>query len=100
MKYTLRFETTRNRKITVASSDSLLKLCKIRKMTFRKGNGYLHIVETIDAHDELAFTYDEGWLFDYELEDFNRFKNKVDNGHYYKSYDYSKRIREAYWLVL
>lgn len=94
--YTLYYQpqTSSNRVIAVASSNSLLKLCKIRKMTFRIGNGHFCIVETKDADDELAFTYDEGWLFDYEREDFNRFSAKVDNGKYYKTYDYIQRVRE------
>lgn len=100
MKYTLCFENASGRRIAVTSSNSLLKLCKIMKMTFKNGNVRFCIVETKDADDELAFTYDDGWLFDYELEDFNRFRNKVHDGHYYKTYDYSKRVRERSLTIL
>ena len=94
MKYTLRLELSNGRKIAVASSNSLLKLCKIRKMTFSNGGPRFCIIETADKDDEFAFTYDEGCLFSDELEDFNRFKNKVDNGRYFPTYDYRQRARE------
>lgn len=100
MKYTLCFETASGHRIAVTSSDSLLKLCKIRKMMLKNWNCRFCIVETEEKDDEFSVTYDEGWLFDYELDEFNRFRNKVDNGNYYKSYDYSHRVRAGYLPTL
>lgn len=100
MKYTLCFETASGRRIAVTSSNSLLKLCKIRKMTFKNRNLHSCIVETKEKDDKFTFTYDEGWLFDYDLDEFNRFRSNVDAGEYYKSYDYSNLVRARHLQTL
>lgn len=100
MKYTLCFETDSCRRIAVTSSNSLLKLCKIRKIMSKNSNWHFCIVETKEKDDKFSFTYDEGWLFDYELYEFNRFRDKVDSGNYYKSYDYSRIVNDNYLATL
>lgn len=96
MKYTLYYEpsTASYRKFAVATSDSLLKLCKIKYMTFRNLKGFPYIVETARADDKDAFLYGAGCLFEYEYAEFVQFANKVDESKYYNSYDYSQRVRE------
>lgn len=82
------------RKFAIATSDSLLKLCKIECMTFRDCEGFPFIVETAKADDKDAFRYGAGCLFEYEHAEFVQFANKVNEGKYYNSYDYSQRVRE------
>lgn len=96
MKYTLYYQplTASDRKIAVVTSDSLLKLCKIQKMTFyHHGKGHTYIVETASANDKDAYLYGAGLLFDDEYDEFLRFVKKVDKGKCYASYDYSQRVR-------
>lgn len=96
MKYTLYYQpkTASNRKIAVATSDSLLKICKIKEMTFHNNSkGYMYITETAKANDKDAFLYGPGCLFYDEYAEFLKFANNVNEGKYYTSYDYSQRVR-------
>lgn len=83
-----------DRVIAVASSDSILKLLKIKYMTFHHLTGFPYIIRTEDFGDKDAFQYGLGCLLVPEYDDFIRFSEKVDEGKYYKTYNYSQRVRE------
>ena len=94
--YTLYYQpkTAVDRVISVATSDSLLKLCKINYATFHNRKGFSYIIRTEDFGDKDAFQYGLGCLFEYEYDKFIRFSDNVDEGKYYNTYDYSQRVRE------
>lgn len=94
--YTLYYQpkTAVDRVIIVATSDSLLKLVKIEYATFHNRKGFSYIIRTGDFGDKDAFQYGSGCLLVPEYEDFMRFSVKVDDGKYYKTYNYSQRVRE------
>lgn len=96
MKYTLYYQPPASgRKIAVVTSDSLLKLCKIKYMTFTayKREGFPFIAETGQQNNENSFCYGPWCLFDYERDEFIRFMVNVSAGRYCKTYDYSQRVR-------
>lgn len=95
MKYTLYYQpqTASNQKIAVATSDSLLELCKIKYMTFHNRMGFPYIVETANANKKDAFLYGGGCLPIVEYTELVRFVDRVNAGSYYTSYDYSQRVR-------
>ena len=94
--YTLYYEphAAIRRTIAVATSDSILKLLKIKYMTFHNRKGFSYIIRTEDFGYKDAFNYGLGCLLVPEHEDFMRFSAKIDNGKYYKTYDYIQRVRE------
>lgn len=94
--YTLYYQpqSSSNRVIAVATSDSLLKLNKINYATFHNCKGFTYIIRTEDFGDKYAFNYGAGCLLTPELDDFNRFVDNVDAGKDYKTYNYSQRVRE------
>ena len=94
--YTLYYQpkTSVNRVIAVASSDSILKLLKIKYMTFHHRMGFPYIIRTEYFGNKDAFQYGLWCLLVPEYDDFIRFIDKVDKGKYYKTYDYSQRVRE------
>lgn len=93
--YTLYYQpqASSDRTIAVTTSNSLLKLCKIKYATFRNCMGFPYIIRTADFGDKDAFNYGLGSLLVPEYDDFMRFSDKVDKGKYYASYDYSQRVR-------
>ena len=95
-RYTLYYQpqASSDRTIAVATSDSLLKLCKIKRMTFRNYNGFPYIIKTEDFGNIYAFIYGVTSLFDYEFNEIMRFNDKVNRGKYYMTYDYSQRVRK------
>lgn len=94
--YTLYYQpqASSDRIIVVASSNSLLKLVKIKYATFHNCKGFPYIIRTEDFGDKDAFQYGLGCLLVPEYDDFIRFIDKVYKGKYYKTYDYSQRVRE------
>lgn len=96
MYYTLYYQpqTSSDRTIAVATSNSLIKLIKIKYATFRNCKGFPYIIRSEDFGYKDAFQYDLGCLFVPELDDFKRFVAKVDAGKDYKTYNYSQRVRE------
>lgn len=94
--YTLYYQqrTSSDRIIAVATSDSLLQLCKIKYATFHNRKGFPYIIRTEAFGDKDAFNYGPGCLFVPEYDDFMRFCDKVDAGKYYKTYNYIQRVRE------
>lgn len=91
MEYTLYYQLASGRSIAVATSDSLLKLCKIKYMTFHGRKGFPFIVKSADGPSADSINYGAGCL-----DELIRFMNKVDSGKYYSSYDYRQRVRERY----
>lgn len=84
--YTLYYRpnTSVDRFIAVATSKSLLKLCKIQVTTF------------YNRKYDTSFIMQKGGntcclLTDCEYEKLRRF---TDSGKYYKSYDYAQRVRD------
>lgn len=100
MLYKLYYQTQDGSHATVATSDSLLKLLKIKKMTFHHDKRTAYIVRTAEEHDECAFHYDCACLTRSSYADFVKFRDAVDGGKYFKSYDYSQRAREHYLATL
>ena len=96
MYYTLYYQpqTSINRIIAVATSDSLIKLLKIKYATFHNRKGVPYIIRTEDYGDKDAFQYGLGCLLGSEYDDFMQFSDKVDKGKYYKTYNYIQRVRE------
>lgn len=94
MEYTLYYQAQYRIKVAVATSDSLLKLLKIEKMTFHHSEGFTYIVKTTEADNDDAFSYGAGCLSADGHADFMRFNDAVDGGKYFKSYDYSQRGRD------
>ena len=94
--YTLYYQPllSSNSVIAVASSDSLLKLIKIKYATFQNCKGFPYIIRTEDFGYKDAFKYGAGCLFVPELDYFKRFVAKVDAGKDYKTYNYSQRVRQ------
>ena len=93
MKYTLYYQPpASDRKIAVATSDSCLKLFKIRYMTFHNRKGFAYIAETANADDKYAFQCSVRGLPGWSYVELIRFIDAVDAGKYYASYDYSSRI--------
>lgn len=92
--YTLYYQpqTSSDCVIAVATSDSLLKLCKIKHATFHNCKGFPYIIRTEYFGDKDAFNYGLGCLLVPEYDNFMRFSDKVDKGKYYASYDYSQRV--------
>lgn len=95
MEYTLYYQTQYRTKVAVASSDSLLKLLKIEKMTFHHAEGFSYIVKTAEADDCDAFSYGAGCLSADGHADFMKFNDAVDGGKYFKTYDYRLRVRDC-----
>lgn len=95
MLYTLYYQTERRGIVEVATSDSLLKLLKIEKMTFHHAKGFPYITETSEAGSRDAFSYGAGCLSANGHADFIKFNEAVDGGKYYKTYDYSQRVRQV-----
>lgn len=83
--YTLYYQLpSSGRRIAVATSKSLIKLCKIQATTF------------YNRKCDTSFIMQKGGntcclLTDCEYEKLRRFN---DSGKYYKSYDYAQRVRE------
>lgn len=94
MLYTLYYKTERRSIVEVATSDSLLKLLKIEKMTFHRAKGFSYITKTSEAGNMDAFSYGAGCLSANSHADFIKFNEAVDGGKYYKTYDYSQRVRQ------
>lgn len=96
MYYTLYYQpqASSDHVIAVASSDSLLKLVKIKYATFYNRKGFPYIIRTEDFGDKDTFNYGLGCLLVPEYDDFMRFSDKVDAGKYYKTYNYIQRVRE------
>lgn len=95
MLYTLYYQQQYHGKaVAVATSDSLLKLLKIGKMTFHHAKGFSYIIETSEAGNIDAFSYGATCLSTNSNADFIKFSEAVDGGRYFKSYDYSQRVRE------
>ena len=96
MSYTLYYQQNYRNTVAlaVAKSDSLLKLLKIKKMTFRHAKGFSYVIETSEAGNIDAFSYGAGCLGANSYADFMKFNDAVDGGKYFKSYDYSQRVRE------
>ena len=94
--YTLCYQpqTSINRIIAVSTSDSLIKLIKIKYATFHNSKGFSYIIRTADLGNKDAFLYGLGCLHVTEIYDFMRFVEKVDKGKYYKTYNYTQRVRE------
>lgn len=95
MKYTLYYQpqTASDRKIAVATSDSLIKLLKIEKMTFNHAEGCYYILRTEEMNNRYRFYYGTGHLSRAGRADLMKFKDAVDGGKYFKSYDYRQRVR-------
>ena len=100
MLYTLYYQTQDGRHITVAKSGSLLKLLKIKKMTFHHDDGSSHIVRTAEEYSKYVFYYDSGCLLRNGYADFMKFSEAVNGGKYFKSYDYKHRVRGNYLAAL
>lgn len=96
MEYTLYYQLASGRSIAVATSDSLLKLCKIKYMTFHGRKGFPFIVKSADGPSADSFNYGAGCLFGSIYDELIRFMNNVDAGKYYASYDYRQRVRDRY----
>lgn len=95
MLYTLYYQHECRNKVAVATSDSLLKLLKIEKMTFHHAKGFSYIIKTSDVGNADAFSYGAGCLSSDSHADFIKFNEAVDGGKYFKSYDYSQRVRAS-----
>ena len=94
MKYTLYYQMAYGHTVAVATSDSLLKLCKIKAMTFHGRKGFPYIIETAREGHVDNFAYDEERLCGDAYDELLRFKENIAAGKYYASYDYSQRVRE------
>lgn len=93
MEYTLYYQQKYGNTVAVTSSDSLLKLLKIEKMSFHHRKGFSYIVKTATSADRAAFSYGPGCLSCNSHAEYIRFCEAVDGGKYFKSYDYSHRAR-------
>lgn len=91
MLYTLYYQTQYRDPITVVTSKPILRLLKIEKMTFHHAEGISFIV---DANSRYPFSLGDGCLSDNEHADFMRFNDAVNGGKYFKSYDYTQRVRD------
>lgn len=100
MLYTLYYQKEYGNTVAVASSNYLLKLLKIEKMTFHHAKGFSYIIKTSDASNRDAFSYGAGCLSSNGYADFMKFNEAVDGGKYFKSYDYSQRAREHHLATL
>ena len=94
MLYTLYYQKSYGDTVVVTRSDSLLKLLKIKKMSFHHSKGFSYIVKTANKDDIDAFSYGAGCLSCNSHVEYMRFCEAVDGGKYFKSYDYSQRVRE------
>lgn len=73
--------------VVVTRSTSLLKLLKIKAVTFG-GNPGVFIISGREQFNKFDLTPDE-------LANFRRFENKCREGRYFPSYDYGQRVRMA-----
>lgn len=94
MEFTLYYQMACGYTVIVATSDSLLKLCKIKYMTFHNRKGFPYIVKSTKGPSADSLNYGGECLFGANHEELIRFINNVDAGKYYASYDYSQRVRE------
>lgn len=94
MLYTLYYQTQDGRRVKVATSDSLLKLLKIEKMTFHHDKGSSYIGRTDEKYNKYVFRYDDACLSRRGHADFVKFRDAVNGGKCFKSYDYRQRVRE------
>lgn len=92
MKYTLYYQAPGGHIVTVTTSNSLLKLCKIKVMTFYGRMGYSYIIENARVGHCDNFSYGAGSLYGDAHNKIIRFTKNVEAGKYYASYDYSKRL--------
>ena len=100
MEYTLYYQQEYGNTVAVAASDSLLKLLKIEKMSFRHSTGFSYIVKTSTRDGRDAFSYGAGCLSCNSHDEYMRFCEAVDGGKYFKSYDYRQRVRDrGIWSV-
>lgn len=94
MKFTLYYQMPGGHTVVIATSNSLLKLCKIKEMTFHGRKGFPYIIETARAGHCDCFSYGAGSLYGDAYTELMRFSDNVAAGKYYASYDYSKRLLE------
>lgn len=94
MEYTLYYQPAHGHTVAVATSDSLLKLSKIKYMTFHNRKGFAFIGKSAEGPSADSFNYGAGCLLGSIYDELIRFMNNVDAGKYYASYDYSQRVRE------
>ena len=86
MLYTLYYQKRYGDTVVIARSKSLLKLLKIKLVTY----GY-------DTRAFIAVGRERFNKFDlicYERFSFNDFEKEVISGRYFASYDYSRRVKE------
>lgn len=100
MKYTLYYQPNCRDIVAVAESDYLLKLLKIEKTTFHRSKGFSYIVKTEDGLDPDAFSYGISCLSRNSHAEYMRFCKAVDGGKYFKTYDYSYRVRARHLATL
>lgn len=86
MLYTLYYQKRYGDTVVIARSKSLLKLLKIKAVTF--GFDSRAFVESgTDQFNKFDLIGDE-WF------NFNDFETKVNAGRYFATYDYSQRVRQ------
>lgn len=84
--YTLYYQKRNGDTVVIARSKSLLKLLKIKAVTYGL-NSRAFVSSGTDKFNKIDLTVDE-------LFSFNDFEMKVNAGRYFPSYDYSQRVRQ------
>lgn len=86
MLYTLYYQKRYGDTVVIARSKSLLKLLKVKMVTFGFGSR-AHVTADHEEFDK----------FDLSPENrirFNDFEMKANSGYYFSTYDYSQRVNE------
>ena len=86
MLYTLYYQKRYGDTVVIARSKSLLKLLKIKAVTYGF-NSRAFVASGTDQFNKFDLIGDE-WF------SFNEFEMKVNAGRYFATYDYSQRARE------
>lgn len=95
MSYTLYYQKIfYGDKFVVARSKNLLKLLKIKTVTY--GFSCRAFIEDNDKKEK----FDKFDLSDADRILFNNFEMKVNSGRYFPTYDYNKRAREHHLATL
>lgn len=87
MLYSLCFQLEYPGTVVITKSASLLKLLKIKAVTFG-GNPGAFITNGREQFNKFDLTADE-------LNRFRDFEDKCGEGHYFHSYDYGQKARRA-----
>ena len=87
--FTLYFQENYGTTLGTFSSNDLLRLMKIESMTMHGRRGFINNSYIVDEHNKVVsaceLSYDDLFALD-------RFETMINNGKYFKSYDYAVKL--------